>query len=351
MALRLPALARDEVYSWPRYLRVMNTLSSLQHFKKLKLEVEGSSDHKTIKTHQRWGVIKGPFKTMEDVWQRLIAFERKWEEEADLNDSGPLKAVQDELHRAVNTMQAEHCALKRKVDECTADAREKQTVNFIAAKLSKHGKLQETAVLPCLLCGSDDCLLCDWCGEHCSGQNHVRSSCTGAKKHAEGDTCFRCFKPYWSKNFQKPTSKHRHKPHLCRSCPKHVRIRLRLHEKGHHVLSRSDEPTSAVFRPWHHCAEYRKEGWAAWKDTTAKNKNAKLQGRIEKKNLGQRQRQRQGRRQRRRQRQGQRRKRQGRRKRRRQRQGQRRKRQGRQRKQETSRLAMHTVRCTESPLA
>ena len=103
----------NEVYSWPRYLRVMNTLSSLQHFKKLKLEVEGSSEHKTIKTHPRWGVIKGPFKTMEDVWQRLIAFERKWEEEADLNDSGPLKAVQEELHRAVNTMQAEHCALKK----------------------------------------------------------------------------------------------------------------------------------------------------------------------------------------------------------------------------------------------
>ena len=86
-------------------------------------------------------MIKGPFKTMEDVWQRLIAFERKWEEEADLNDSGPLKAVQEEMHRVVNTMQAEHCALKRKVEERTADAREKQTVNFIAEKLSKHGKL------------------------------------------------------------------------------------------------------------------------------------------------------------------------------------------------------------------
>ena len=282
----LTSTGTEEVYSWTRYLRVMNTLSSLQHFKKLKFEVEASSEHKTIKTNPRWGVIKGPFKTMEDVWQRLIAFERKWEEEATLNDSGPITDVKAEIHRAVNTMQVEHCALKRMVEERTANPRERRKVNYIAEKLDQHGKMQETAVLPCLLCGSTDCFLCDWCGEHCSGQGHDRSTCTGATKHAENDTCFRCYKPKWSKNFQKLTSKHQHKPHMCRSCPKRVRIRLRLHEKGHHVLSRTDEPTSAVFRPWHHCAEYRKEGWAAWKDTTAKNKNAKLQGRIEKKNKG-----------------------------------------------------------------
>ena len=109
-------------------------------------------------------------------------------------------------------------------------------------------------------------MLCDWCGEACSGQGHDRKKCTGASRDEAGDTCFHCYKPRNSKSFQRPTKKHMHKPDQCKACPRKVRIKLRLVEKGHLVLWRSDENGIVVWRPWHHCKRYREKGWKAWKD-------------------------------------------------------------------------------------
>ena len=73
------------------------------------------------------------------------------------------------------------------------------------------------------LCGATDCILCDWCREACSNTvSHDRNKCTGAKKHREEDTCLRCYKPINTKNFQKPTKKHMHRPDKCWTCPRKV---------------------------------------------------------------------------------------------------------------------------------
>ena len=117
-------------------------------------EAEGRSEK--IKKHERFGVIKGPFKTMDDVWQRLIAFERRWEEEAELEDSGPLKAVREEMQRAVRTLRAEQDSLTREVNSFRAHSSDKQSLVNVTEHLRKHEKLHESAFLPCLLCGSTE---------------------------------------------------------------------------------------------------------------------------------------------------------------------------------------------------
>ena len=230
----LNANGTNEVFTWKRYLRVMNTISSRPMFKRLQLKVDESSREEWKNT--KHGVIAGPFETMTDVWERLSAFEKKWEEDTEWEDhhANTLKAVEDKVAKSTNLLMTEQAALKKELAEARGSAKDRRSLNAIANELLKRGEdtLQPGATDPCLLCGATDCVLCDWCGEACSGQNHDRSKCSGAKKHEAGDTCFRCFKPRNSKNFQKPTKKHRHRPDQCRTCPRKVRIKLRLVKKG-----------------------------------------------------------------------------------------------------------------------
>ena len=158
-------------------------------------------------------------------------------------------------------------------------------LHAITKESSKHSgeTLQQEAMLPCLLCGGKDCLLCDWCGEACSGQGHQRSECTGASTYQKGDTCLRCYKPKASKGkhacFKPPTQKNRHRLSECPTCPKEVKIELRLVKSGHLVLWRSDEDGSVVRRPWHHNQKYTNKG--CWDSTAVKNKHRNLNKKSE----------------------------------------------------------------------
>ena len=224
-------------------------------------------------------MIAGPFETMTDVWDRLMAFEKKWEEEAMFDDAhaNNLRAVEERVGKSINVLKAEQEALKRQLADARGSIKDQRHPNAIHNELKKRGDetLQQDATLPCLHCGAKDCLLCDWCGESCTGKGHDRRNCTGASKHEAGDTCFRCFEPRNSKSFPKPTKKHMHKPDQCKACPRKVQVKLRLVEKGHLVLWRSGENGTVVWKPWHHCQRYREKGWKAWKDTAAKNKQVK----------------------------------------------------------------------------
>ena len=104
---RAKGIAPDEVFTLERYLRVMNTLSSSPMFKRLKLMMDESSrkDYKKSK----FGVIAGPFKTMTDVWDRLIAFEKKWEEQAVLDDAqaNSPRAVEELIAKSISMLKVQ----------------------------------------------------------------------------------------------------------------------------------------------------------------------------------------------------------------------------------------------------
>ena len=185
----------------------------------------------------KFGVIAGPFQPMTDVWDLLITFEKKQDEQAMFDDthSNNLKAAEEQVAKSISVLKVEHEALKRQLAEARCSAKDKRQLNAIHQELKKCGNktLQQDATLECLLCGATDSILCDWCGEACSGQGHDRKKCTGASKHEVGDTCFCCFKPRNSKSFHRPTKKHMHRPDQCKTCPRKVRIKLRLAKKRH----------------------------------------------------------------------------------------------------------------------
>ena len=142
----------------------------------------------------------------------------------DDDQASSFKAVEERVAKQISNLKVQQDALQRQVVEARASIRDKSQLNAIKKQMGKHGKeaLDEDAKLPCLLCGEPDCLLCDWCGEACSGQGRDRNKCTGATTYEKGDTCFRCYKPKNSKMFQPPTDAHRHKPNKCKACPRRI---------------------------------------------------------------------------------------------------------------------------------
>ena len=64
----------------------------------------------------KFGVIAGPFETMTDVWDRLMAFEKKWEEEATFDDthSNNLRAVEERVAKSISVLKVEQEALKKR---------------------------------------------------------------------------------------------------------------------------------------------------------------------------------------------------------------------------------------------
>lgn len=132
----------------------MNTISSSPMFKKLKIKMDESSREKWKET--KFGVIAGPFKTMADVWDRLAAFEKKWEQEAEFDDihSNSIKAVEERVAKSLSVLKVEHGALKRQLAAARGTNKDKGSLNAICNELQKRGNetLQQDSTLPCLLC-------------------------------------------------------------------------------------------------------------------------------------------------------------------------------------------------------
>ena len=123
----------NEVFTWQRYMRVVNTISSIPNFKRLQLQIEDSTD-KAYK-ESRHSVIAGPFKTMRDLWERLIAFEKRREEDAQLEDlegSSAIQAVEQKTRKAINNLTAKQAALEKQLTETCGSVKEKWSLNAIA---------------------------------------------------------------------------------------------------------------------------------------------------------------------------------------------------------------------------